>query len=177
MKRKNTRKKTYAVIGWVVYILSMIIGIIGYVEIALIGFLSSYMILFLWSVHYQIPQLDKGVMMILTGTFFVVVLSAIAGLEVNDSRILLVPEQMKMSFVALVTIAGATFFGAGGSVIANVASEHSSDSPVSIKNEDRLSLSNVEAKLAKIQQLMWWIILLVIISVVFLGCLIGYLHK
>ncbi|WP_188630984.1 hypothetical protein [Oceanisphaera marina] len=100
--------------------------------------------------------------MIVIGALFVIVLTTAAGLDVNDNKIFDVPEKMKLSFTALVTIAGATFFGAGGSMIANVAAEHSSDSPSSSLYEKNISLRSVEDKLSTIHNLLWLILVIIL---------------
>lgn len=176
-KNKTTRSKKFSLLGWFVYSISFILGAFDHVDFALIGFTTSYIILFLWSVHYRKPQLDKGLLMIMTGSFFVVVLTSATGLEVNDDKIFDVPDQMRMSFTVLVTIAGATFFGAGGSMIANVAAEHASDRPILTISENKLLLDKVEDKLKRTNRLLWVIILLVVIAFIVLLVLIGSLHK
>ncbi|EJB8504583.1 hypothetical protein MW364_002761 [Vibrio parahaemolyticus] len=172
MKNKTTKSKKYGVLGWLVYFLSLLLGTFNYVDFSLIGFLVSYIILFLWIVHYETTQLDKGVIMILSGACFVVLLTTAAGLEVKDSRVFDVPEQLKLQFVVLVTIAGATFFGAGGSVIANVATEHSSDSPINVSNENKQSFARVEKRLKAIYRLLCTLIILVSMSTIILSCLV-----
>ncbi len=172
MKNKTTKSKKLGVFSWLMYFLSLLLGIFNQVDFALIGFLISYITLFLWVVHYETSQLDKGLLMVLSGTCFVVLLTTAAGLEVKEGRIFDVPKQLELSFVGLVAIAGATFFGAGGSVIANVATEHSSDSPVNIDKENKLLLAGVEGRLKAIYRMLCALIILVSMSAVALGCLI-----
>lgn len=169
---KTTESKKFSVLGWFIYIISIMLGVMGFIDFSLMGFSLSYMILFLWSVHYRKSQLDKGLLMIITGAFFVIVLTTAAGLDVNEDKIFDVPEKMKLSFTALVTIAGATFFGAGGSMIANVAADHSSDSPSSSMYEKNISLRSIEGKLSNMYKLLWLVIILVITLFVFLLLLI-----
>ncbi|CAH7217098.1 conserved membrane hypothetical protein [Vibrio chagasii] len=176
-KNKTTKSKKYGFLGWFIYALSLALGTLNYVDVSLIGFLISYIVLFLWVVHYEITQLDKGMVMILSGAFFVGVLTTSAGLEVSDDRIFDVPEQLKLSFVALVAIAGATFFGAGGSMIANVATMHSSDSAININKDNKLYLVRVEKKLKAIYRLLCTLTLLVCISTVLLSCLVAYFNS
>lgn len=111
------------------------------------------MIIFLWLVHYEIEQLDKGLLLLCNGVVFVLFTSTVAGLEGSNGALFAVPEQTRIALVALVMMAGSTFLGAGGSVIANVAADHSSDRTIT-KNETQ-SLVNVEAKLKAIYRLLW----------------------
>lgn len=177
MKNKITKSKKYGVLGWFFYILSLLLGMFSYIKLSMFGFVFSYIILFLWMVHYETTQLDKGTLMIFSGTFFVGVLSAALGLEVEESRILYVPENLHFSFIAIVTLAGATFFGAGGSIIANVATAHSIDSPVSVAKENKISIFNVEKRLKIIYRLLLTIILLVSIFIILLTGLAWYLYS
>lgn len=175
LKKKTTDSKKYSVIGWVVYFGSGVLGILNYVDLALVGFMVSYIILFLLSVYYEKEQLDKGLMMIMIGACFVVLLSAITGLDLNNSQLFKVSESMKMPFTALVAIAGATFFGAGGSMIANVAAANSTDAPstpLPMKCENKLSLNNVEDRLEKNNRLLWGVIILMTMVLIVLAALI-----
>lgn len=145
MKKLTTKKKRYGVVGWGVYFATLLLGILNYVQVVPVGLLFSYMIIFLWLVHYEIEQLDKGLLLLCNGVVFVLFTSTVAGLEGSNGALFAVPEQTRIALVALVMMAGSTFLGAGGSVIANVAADHSSDRTIT-KNETQ-SLVNVEAKL------------------------------
>ncbi|ART79538.1 hypothetical protein [Oceanisphaera avium] len=177
MKNKATKSKKYGVIGWFIYVLSLFLGAFGYVGFSVFGFTLSYIILFLWMVHYEITQLDKGTLMITSGTFFVLILSAALGLEIKESQIFDVPENLNFAFIAIVTIAGATFIGAGGSVIANVATAHSIDSPINIAKENKISTLSVEKQLKVIYRLLLIIILLVSIFIILLTGLAWFFYR
>ncbi|CAI2321101.1 DUF6785 family protein [Vibrio parahaemolyticus] len=170
MRTRTTNSKKYGVIGWLVYVLSLLLGKYNHVDFALIGFTVSYVILFLWIVHYEMTQLDKGLLMILYGACFVVLLTA----AVEDGRQFSVPEQAELSFVVLIAVAGSTFFGGGGSMIANVATKHSSDTPDSATQENALSLTAIETQLKTMRHLLWILIALLSIFTTVLTCL--FLH-
>ncbi len=152
--KKTTKSIKYSVLGWFIYFISMLLGMNDLTDFALIGFLCSYLILFLWSVFYEKDQLGKGTIMIMSGVFFVVALGGAAGID-NESTIKLfsVPDNLKATYVALLSIASATFLGAGGSVVANVAADNSTDNQKFTARENALSLNRTEEQLANIYRL------------------------
>ena len=114
--------------------------------------------------------------MILSGVFFVVALGGAASLD-NESTIKLfsVPDNLKAAYVALLSIASATFLGAGGSVVANVASVNSTDNKEFISRENALSLNRTEEQLATIQRLLKYTIIGIIGLILIVFCIGVYI--
>ncbi|HHX8566265.1 TPA: hypothetical protein ACVO0N_004199 [Vibrio diabolicus] len=174
--KKTTKSIKYSVLGWFLFFVSMLLGMSDLTNLALIGFLFSYLTLFLWSVFYEKDQLEKGTIMILSGVFFVVALGGAASLD-NESTIKLfsVPDNLKAAYVALLSIASATFLGAGGSVVANVASVNSTDNKEFISRENALSLNRTEEQLATIQRLLKYTIIGIIGLILIVFCIGVYI--
>jgi len=175
---KSTDSKLFFYVGVAIYFIALVLGGAGFTTISLILFVASYLALFLWSVSYKTDQLSKGFGLVLIGSGFVGVLGFAIGFSnigEDIKPLLFIPDNLTLSYSVFMAIVAASFTGAGGSVLANVATNSSTDSPVGIKNEEN---SDVKAIKEKVDSMMKALILLFVIVVLgFFGVIAAVYFK